>query len=95
MAYVKKFKADKATADAKAAAIIAYENILNNIKKGIDKDATGSDRLNELKCLQFGTSLLPDIIKNIAELDRMIAENDFLKKDGESDWSSEAENHID
>lgn len=91
----KKFDPDQATRDAKQAALTAYESVLNNIKQGIDKDATGSDRVNEIKAVMVGTASLKDLIKEVAELDRMIEEQDFAKKEGESDWDSTAENFID
>lgn len=69
-----------------------YDDIKSNIEKGIDKDATGSDRLNEMKSLMFGASQLKELIKQQAALQEMINKGDYVDK--EPEWKAETEKFI-
>lgn len=80
------------TMDAIEAAKISYNNILENVKKGIDKEATGSDRINEMKAIMFGNESMPNLIRLIAKLQDMIDKNDFIQQD--QAWVSDTENFV-
>lgn len=67
----------ESTKNALDAATATYKAYLENIKMGVDKEATGSDRLNELKALDFAVDRLPALIKRITELQAMYDKEDF------------------
>ena len=70
-----------------------YDDIKSNIEKGIDKEATGSDRLNEMKSLMFGAAQLKELIKQQASLQEMIDKVEYVDK--EPEWKGETEKFID
>lgn len=72
-----KFDPDKASRDALVAMKTNYDQFLTNIKKGIDSEATGSDRLNEMKAIIYATEQLPELIRRINSMQKMIVEKDY------------------
>ena len=72
-----KFNPDKATDDALKVSKAAYASLIANLEKGVDKDSTGSDRLNEMKAIQFGIGLLPDLIRKTKTLQDMKDKKDY------------------
>jgi hypothetical protein len=83
------FIPESATKDALRASRSMYDAFLANISKGIDEDATGSDRLNELKAISYAVNELPNLIKGINTLQKMIEQKDYDKErdivEGESE----------